>query len=271
MQRVIVTRPQQEATKWVDALAQAGFDAQALPLIAIEPAPDEQAVRAAWARMHNLDAVMFVSSNAVEQFYALKPAAALMDSAQAATKTRAFVTGPGSLAALQRAGVDADWIDCPSHEAGQFDSEALWGVVASRVVPGYRVLIVRGTEEQRGAGAQPSGVSQGVGRDWFANQVRHAGGSVEFVVSYVRCPPRLTQAQHALVADAAGDGSVWLFSSSEAVANLLAACPQQRWSRARAVATHPRIERAVRDAGFAVVCASRPAMADLVASIESLA
>ncbi|MGE3348297.1 MAG: uroporphyrinogen-III synthase, partial [Ramlibacter sp.] len=41
--------------------------------------------------------------------------------------------------------------------------------------------------------------------------------------------------------------------------------------RARAVATHPRIAQAAREAGFGVVCESRPALADVVASIESFA
>ena len=38
-----------------------------------------------------------------------------------------------------------------------------------------------------------------------------------------------------------------------------------------AVATHPRIAQAAGAAGFAVVCESRPALVDLLASIESLA
>ena len=37
----------------------------------------------------------------------------------------------------------------------------------------------------------------------------------------------------------------------------------------RALATHPRIAQAARDAGFSVVSESRPGMDDLVASIES--
>jgi uroporphyrinogen-III synthase len=47
--------------------------------------------------------------------------------------------------------------------------------------------------------------------------------------------------------------------------------PELSWHQARCVATHPRIAEAARAAGFAVVCESRPAMADLIASIESLA
>jgi uroporphyrinogen-III synthase len=72
------------------------------------------------------------------------------------------------------------------------------------------------------------------------------------------------------VAQAAIDGSVWLFSSSEAIANLQALLPQQSWSQARAIATHARIGQAAKNAGFSVVCESRPVLASVVASIESM-
>ncbi len=264
--RVIVTRPVQDSAKWVDALAQAGFDTQALPLIAVGPAPDSEAVRAAWARIASFDAVMFVSGNAVAHFFALKPASALVFAGQAAIKTRAFVPGLGSLDALRQVGVNAACIDAPDAQAGQFDSEALWAVVAHRVVPGYRVLIVRGTGDARMA----PDVGSGVGRNWFAKQVESVGGSVEFVVAYQRCVPHWSEAEVALARTAASDGSVWLFSSSEAVANLVAAFPDAPWHQARAVATHVRIAQAARAAGFAVVCESRPTLDALVFSIESL-
>jgi uroporphyrinogen-III synthase len=74
-----------------------------------------------------------------------------------------------------------------------------------------------------------------------------------------------------MVRDAAVDGSVWLFSSSEAIGNLVAACAGQSWSRAKAVVTHARIAQAARQAGFSVVCESRPTLAALMASIESIA
>ena len=73
-----------------------------------------------------------------------------------------------------------------------------------------------------------------------------------------------------MVQQAAHDGAVWIFSSSEAIANLVSQCPHQSWRHARAVATHQRIAQAAREAGFAVVCESRPSLQDVMASIESL-
>jgi uroporphyrinogen-III synthase len=227
--------------------------------------------------LHTFDAVMFVSGNAVDYFFASKPeesAGGAVFTSHSAIKsraheaefheTRAFVTGPGSFAALQRAGVAAQLIDAPDLQAGSFDSEALWAVVRERVHSGYRLLIVRGGDSASSAG------DAGLGRDWFAAQATAAGASVEFVVAYQRACPRFSAPERALAQAAAVDGSVWLFSSSQAIANLVLACPEQSWQQAKAVATHPRIAQAAQDAGFAVVCESRPTVDALLASIESI-
>ena len=167
--------------------------------------------------------------------------------------------GPGTVAALLAAGVPAERIDAPAAEAGQFDSEALWAVVRGLPWAGRRVLILRG----QSAGAEPAA---GAGRDWLARQLSAAGAVPEFLAVYRRSAPLFSAQQHRTMAAAASDGSIWLFSSSEAVGHL----PPGDWSRARAVATHPRIAEAVRAAGWGVVVASRPELDDIVASIESM-
>ena len=272
---VIVTRPEREAQQWVQALQGAGWNALACPLIEIGPPANTAPVVQAWGALAHCHAAMFVSANAVDQFFALKPAAALFSPAQAATKIRAYATGPGTREALIRAGVAEGCIDAPAADAVQFDSEALWAVVGSQMQPGCRVLVVRGEQGQPEAAAAGDGASSGLGRDWFAAQVRAAGGVVDFVVSYQRrCPAMAphTAAQFAQqVQHWVADQAVWLFSSSEAIANLRHLLPLQSWASARAVATHPRIASAAREAGFAVVCESRPVLAAVVASIESLA
>ena len=263
--RVIVTRPGPQAGKWVNALRTAGLDALALPLIEIAGPPDPEAVMAAWQHIDSFNALMFVSANAVAQFFSLQPQGLPTSDAQ----SRFFVTGPGSVAALLAAGVARSRIDAPDEAAAQFDSEALWAVVQPRVQPGWRVLIVRGNTDTEAAEDAPA--SKGVGRDWFAARLMEQGCAVEFLVAYERRAPHLSANALALVQVAAADGSVWLFSSSEAVTNLAGMAAGQSWSRARAVATHPRIAQAARAADFAVVRESRPAMVDLLASIESLA
>jgi uroporphyrinogen-III synthase len=175
-------------------------------------------------------------------------------------------------------GLPAHQVDAPPAEAGQFDSEALWRQVQGQITPGARVLVVRGDLRDDGpetdkpeSGADQPTTTPGVGRDWLAQTLRQAGAEVDFVVAYQRSAPVWGPAEQALASRAACDGSVWLFSSAEAVAHLPKLLPQQSWAQARAVATHARIAQAARDLGFATVRESRPTLADIFASIESLA
>ena len=129
---------------------------------------------------------------------------------------------------------------------------------AACVRPGERVLIVRGGDAQ--------GRSQG--RDWLAEQLTEAGVTVEQVVAYCRTAPIFSAEQKALARQAAGDGTVWVFSSSEAISNLRKSAPGQNWQKARALTTHPRIAQAAREAGFGTVRESRPVMQAVVQALR---
>lgn len=250
---VIVTRPEQEARQLVQRLQDRGIAARALPLIAIGGAPDPQSLVQAWQGLAQFRAAMFVSGNAAREFCACRPADAVFD-------TRAWTTGPGTRDALVQCGVPADRIDMPPADAAQFDSEALWAVVRPQVRAGDRVLIVRGGDAD----------GQASGRDWLRDQLVAAGAQPDTVVAYVRGLPSWDAAQRADAAAGAGDGSVWLFSSSEAVANLKQLLPGQSWAGSKAVATHPRIAQAVRSAGFGVVQETRPPFEAVLAALESI-
>jgi uroporphyrinogen-III synthase len=261
MPRLIVTRPLREAQQWARDLADQGFEVLALPLITIGP-PGEaevESLRQAWLHLADYAAVMFVSANAVDYFFISNRPLAPVFSAQAAIKTRVWGVGPGTARALLRAGVKPECLDVPSLASAQFDSEALWQLVGHQISPGQRVLIVRGSDA---TGAR-------AGRDWLAERVRQAGGLVDFVVAYQRSAPTFDPVEAATARQAAVDGSVWLFSSSEGIANLLANLPGQSWSAARALATHPRIAQAARAAGFGRVDQSRPSLADVVKTVAA--
>lgn len=268
----IVTRPEHEALPWVDALQQRGIAALALPLIGIGAAPDVPALQAARQHLTDYRAIMLVSGNAAQHFFEPNTAIALQTRAPAAIKsianssilreTRVWSPGPGTAQTLQRIGIPAALIDCPAADAVQFDSESLWEQVHHQIKSGDCVLIVRGAE----ADAPP----HGTGREWLAQQIQAAGGQVEFVVAYTRSAPNFTPVQIAQARAAADDGAVWLLSSSQALGNLCAALPAQDWSRARALATHPRITEAARAAGFGAVYECRPALQDVATALESL-
>ena len=264
--RVIVTRPAHDAQRWVMDLLAVGLEAAALPLINIGPLDDRSAMISAWQRLGDYVGVMFVSANAVDHFFESKQALAGDLYGFKYSKTRAWAPGPGTGDALMRWGVQPGRIDMPEPQAGQFDSEALWQVVAPQVHRGERVLIVRG-----GDNASVGAGSAGVGRDWLARRLVDRGAVVDFVLAYRRMAPDFSAHESSLARAAAADGSVWLFSSSQAIANLTALLPSQRWSSARALVTHPRIAQAARAAGFGVVQESTPLFSEVVASLQRMA
>ena len=138
MPRVIVTRPAREAAHWVQLLSARGVDAVALPLIAIGPCRDaaaEQALTQAHVRLAQYRALMFVSGNAVVHFFEPNKVLSPAGKAQLAIKTRAWAPGPGTVRALEQAGVPSGCIDGPAPDAPQFDSEALWQQVATQIRP----------------------------------------------------------------------------------------------------------------------------------------
>ena len=276
--RVIVTRPETDAQAWLDAIQKAGHEAVYLPFIEIGPAPDAQAVDLAWQQWPRWQAVMFVSAQAVRMFFAQRPMQA---------GPRFWATGPGTRQALIEAGVAANAIDAPNADSAQFDSEALWQVVSPSLKKQVPVLIVRGNEDSldsnptltanatASANSNPSNNQpvnpQGVGRDWLAQQIIQAGASVEFVIAYSRRPPQWSAPQLEIAKQAAFDGSVWCFSSSQAVLHLQAQLPNVQWNKACCVATHARIAQTARDVGFVHVLQTRPVLSDVLASLESLA
>jgi uroporphyrinogen-III synthase len=247
---VVLTRPVQEAERWAQRLQERGVESLVLPLLAIGPAPDADGLRRAAADADRYAALMFVSANAVQGFFAAGPVF---------EKAQAWAPGPATQEALRAAGVAESRIAAPAADSPQFDSEALWARVQGRLRAGDRLLLVRGGD----------GDGRGQGRDWLLQQLAAAGVAVDAVVAYTRGVPSWSEAERAAARRAASDGSVWLFSSSEAAGHLADLLPGQDWSRARALATHPRIAAAVRALGLTDVRETRPAFADVLASIES--
>ena len=250
---VLVTRPEREAGPWAQALQAEGVPAQVFPLIEISPLSDMSGLQAAWAQVSKCTAVMFVSANAVRFFMAARPTGLDLGAC------RAWSTGPGTQAALLAGGWPADQIDSPAADSPQFDSEALWALVAGQLASGARVLIVRGAD----------GAGQLAGRDWLAQQLADAGVQVQQVLAYARRAPALSAAQQLRAVQAMRDGSLWLFSSSEAAQHLLQACPGLDLGCARALATHPRIAERLRQAGWGQVDLVPAGLAAQTLSIKS--
>ncbi|SEQ40237.1 uroporphyrinogen-III synthase [Giesbergeria anulus] len=263
--RILITRPQPEALQWVSALQARGLHALALPLLATH-APRDAAtltrLHSAQAQLSHYQAIMVVSGQAARHFFTPAVVQALAVQAGSGPSPRIWAPGPGTARVLAALGLAHGLIDQPAADAPQFDSEALWSQVRPQVQSGHRVLIVRGSDQE--------GTHEGSGRDWLAQQLQQQGAVVDKVVAYQRSAPIWTAAEQALAVQAASDGSLWLFSSSQAIAHLPTLLPAQLWQQAHALATHPRIAAAAQGLGFGTVAQCRPALKDVAASIESM-
>jgi uroporphyrinogen-III synthase len=245
----LVTRPAPQAAAWVEKLRAKGIDARALPLMAIEPAADTAALRDAWHLLPQRDLAMFVSGNAVEGFFAARPAARTWPRG-----LRAAATGPGTVEALVAAGVPS--AQCVAPRAAPFDSSALWAELQGENWSGRSALIVRGDG----------------GRDEFAQALRGAGAKVAFAQAYSRKAPAWSDDERALAraALAAPQQHAWLLSSAEAIDHLVALLPGSDWRTSNAVASHPRIAQRARRAGFGHVLEAPPLLDAVVAALGSL-
>lgn len=250
----IVTRPALQATAWARELraalmargAAGAVDVAELPLISIRALNDTAPLQAAWAGLARQSLVFFVSANAVRYFFEARPPGLAWP-----LHTLAAAPGPGTAGVLLQAGVPPAQVVSPARDAASFDSEQLWAVLRHRDWAGRQVLIVRGEE----------------GRDWLAEQLRTAGARPDYQAAYTRGEPELTPRDQALLAAARGrpGDHLWLFSSSEAVQNLMRYGPVA--GNTCALATHPRIAAAATAAGFAqvkVTAATVEAVADAI-------
>ena len=252
--RLLVTRPQPQAQAWVARLRAAAIDAVALPLLAIDAVTDAAPLHAAWHELPRYALAMFVSPNAVSHFFAARPAELLAHGWPAAT--RAAATGPGTLQALHDAGVPAALCVAPPPDAAQFDSTALWALLQHEPWTGRNVLVLRGDG----------------GRAEFAECLRSAGASVQFVQAYRRGPPQLTDPERAQLADALADPAthLWWLSSAEALGYLPALAPGAEWRSASALTSHPRIAQRARELGFGRVVEAPPTLQGVRAALARL-
>ncbi len=254
MLRVIVTRPAAQAADWVRRLGAEHIEAVALPLIGVGPAADAAAVHEAWKSLPTCRLVMFVSPNAVEHFFALRPAGMGWPAGVIAGSP-----GPGTTRSLLDMGVPVAQTVAPSADAAQFDSESLWQQLETQDWHGAQVLIVRGDG----------------GRDWLAETLRGRGARVAHVAAYRREAPLFDASQQAVLAGALREPAshLWYFSSSEAIdhlQHLVQGFETPRWPEARALATHPRIVERARQLGIARVTECRPPLEAVVACIQSM-
>ena len=243
---------------WANWFEQSKFHAQCLPLIDINPLNDDRPLTATWHKLQQLgqvQLVVFVSPNAVEQFFRARPASCLWPAS-----CQIGSLGPGTTAALQARGVGLCQIVQPARDAVQFDSEALWQQLIGQSWTGTNAWIVRGLK----------------GREWLGQQLEQSGASVQYLSAYERQTPCWSEDERALFDAALRQPRhyLWLFSSSQCIEELQIRMPDVSAAAAMyvgsvAVCTHPRIEARAREAGFAHSFCTRPDFPAVLACIQS--
>ncbi len=260
---LVVTRPEAQALDWVHQLQALGASAITLPLLRIAAAEESaDTIRQAWATLAEQRLVMFVSPNAVAQFFALRPSGLSWPAGTVGTtgdppptSVLAGATGPGTVAALRQHGVPAQAIAAPHADATSFDAEALWRDALSGLDwQGAKVLVVRGDG----------------GRDWLADTLGAAGAQVRMLCAYRQLGPAWSDYESARLTHilARPGAYVWLFSSSQAISHLAqrlaATLPDSAavLGAMGAITTHPRIAASARSLGLGHVasCAPHPAV-----------
>ena len=223
-----------------------------------------QALQTVLAQWTQYRALMFVSVNAV-QYFLEHPLVRAADIASRSCVPRCWAPGPGTAQALQAAGIPHSQIDTPHNDAAQFDSEALWHVVAPQIRSNDHVLIVRGSSNDN--------AEQGTGRQWLTDQLACQRARTTLISVYERRPPVVNTQLLTEITTLQQQQAIWLFSSSECIAHLEQLTPSLHWSNwqtHRALTTHPRITARARQLGFGYVKECKPAMPNVCAALESL-
>jgi len=244
---ILVTRPEPQASQWVQALQAKQLSAQALPLIDITDTPDVQAVQAIWQALDSIKLLMFVSPNAAQAFARLRPTHCVWP-----VSTLAAAPGPGTLQSLLNSLADAGLQDTqiisPPSDSAQFDSEHLWPMLSPLNWQGQQVILVSGGSD-----------GQSQGRQWLSTQLHNAGAKVSSLLTYQRQPAAWSEAQTALAVQAYAQPShfIWQLSSSEAVHWLVNKMGAPK-PGAKAITTHPRITATATQLGFDQIIETSP-------------
>lgn len=306
--RLLVTRPSSQAQSLLDGLRRVGFNAEALPLMGVQPLVDPSSVREAWQHLAQFDWVFFVSPNAVQQFFAVQPRACRTwggecenqpQRSQFLPDLQAHSPGMGQKAVEKRsAAVDFQPMTSKSERLPEWPLQWSPALQVGALGPGTAQALGEAGVPSSQVTAPPPQAEQvdsealwarlahrdwsgrrvmivrgDGGRDWLANQLRAVGAEVQFVQAYRRTLPGWNVDQQSLLVQALADpvDHLWLFSSSQSIDHLLQLCPRGEavWPRSRALATHPRIADRARAAGFGGVLKSAPDLQAIVACIQS--
>lgn len=252
MARVVLTQAAPRVEGLAARLRGHGHEALALGLTRIVEREHDPALREAVGRLGSYDVVVLVSPAAVQV------AAHLVRDWPPGTV--AAVVGPGSLAALRDAGFRRAPRRVISPDAPPFDGAALAALAPLDDPAGLRVLVLRGE----------------TGSEGWLDALRARGAKIDVLAAYRH--ETLDPGGDALEAlrrwlDDEARPVRFVVAQAAGVARLDAVLDRsglrERAKRQAALAIHPRIARALRDAGWRDVRTIEPGEQALVSALES--
>lgn len=247
--RVVVTRPVHQAGGLVSAFADAGARVAELPLLAVVPPADPDALARAAEQLSEpgrFDWVVFSSANAVDALFAH-----LADALPPNLRTAAV--GPATADALRRRGVE------PEHEARQRDAAGLAAELAPLLAQdrGGSPLAAAGPGAADAAAPARVLLPQAAdARPALARDLAAAGADVVAVVAYdKRLPAGAAERALAIFGDDPSRSLGWVtFTSPRIVAHfveLLGAAWEARRATLKAASIGPVTSRALARHGVA--------------------
>lgn len=232
--RVAITRPAGTGTAWARRIRELGGTPLLLPGASLRPPPDVVAARKALRTALACDVAIFTSPAAVRFARAL---------GLSRTSTHVLAPGAGTLRALRHAGFARS--EAPARE----DSEGILALPLLQHARGLRVGLI-------GAAG---------GRGLLDRELAARGMTVVRAHVYQRLPARLDRRHAEALQRNTRKPLYVLLSSSEALANILAALPEDArhaLCAGSAVVSSARLATAAREAGFARVLRAASAQAD---------
>lgn len=222
-QRIVVTRPTDQAGDLCDRLLELGAQVMSQPAIRISPPADWRPVDQALAALDQFDWLVFSSANGVRFF--LDRLLAGPGDLRCLARLRLATIGPGTSQELARYHLRADFTP------DEFQAEALADALAAKAA-NQRFLLIRASR----------------GREVLAEKLRAASCQVEQVVTYQSSDETVVDPAVQL---ALGQANVdWITVSSSAIARSLARLLGDQLRTARLVSISPITSATLRELGF---------------------
>ena len=246
---LLITRPVMPASRTATRVAALGATPLIYPTLIIEPPADSAPLKAAFAKISDYYAALFVSPSAAEM--ALAPMSSTPFKLPASLHV--FAPGPGTAEELSRLGVER--VEMPE---SSFDSEGLLALpsMQAAAVKGKRIVIFRGND----------------GRELLREELVKRGATIDAITAYHRRAPA-TPATGLLTLLRAGKVNAISAMSSDAVANLVPLVPaterEQILFAIAVYASHARIVESARALGFRNVIETQAGDAGLITALLS--